>query len=146
MEKKPINSRGIKKILKRRKMKDIYIDYSKQLRRGGNRRNKKDLDAEIKLLEKEGWTVKFGKYDGINEGGFRYWFEATKYEEIKEGECPKCKSENNVKILYGSPSPSALKEAARGKIELGGCEVTENDPTRLCRDCGNKFQKRGKND
>jgi len=124
-------------------MKDIYIDYSKQLRRGGNCRNKKDLDAKIKLLEKEGWAVKFGKYDGVNEGGFRYWFEATKYEEIKEGECPRCKSENNVKILYGYPSKKALKEAERGEIWLGGCEISENNPDFKCRDCGKEFKKKG---
>lgn len=124
-------------------MKDIYIDYSKQLRRGGNCRNKKDLDAKIKELEKEGWTVKFGKYDGINEGGFRYWFEATKMEKIEKGECPKCKSENIVKIIYGYPSPSTMKKAERGKISLGGCCIGENDPNWHCKDCKNEFIKKG---
>jgi len=126
-------------------MKDIYIDFSKPLLRGGNRRTKKDLDAEIKLLKKEGWTVKFGKFgkEHFNETGFRYWFEATKYEEIKEGECPRCKSENNVKILYGYPSKKALKEAERGEIWLGGCEISESNPDFKCRDCGKEFKKKG---
>lgn len=122
-------------------MKEIYIDYSKPLLRGGNCRNKKDLDAKIKELEKEGWKVTFGKYDGINEGGFRYWFEAMKMEKIEEGECPKCKSENNIKIIYGYPTKKTLKEAEKGLVYLGGCEVTENDPNRFCKDCGNEFLK-----
>jgi len=127
-------------------MKSIFIDYTQPLLRGGNCTTKKDLDAKIKELEKEGWTVKFGKHNGINEGGFRYWWEATKYETIEEGECPRCKSENNIPILYGYPTAKALKEAKQGKIFLGGCEVTENDPTRFCRDCGTEFQQRRKND
>ena len=120
-------------------MKDIYIDYSKPLLRGGNCRNKKDLDAKIKLLEKEGWTVKFGKYDGINEGGFRYWYEATKMEKIEKGECPRCKSENIVKIIYGYPSKETMKKFEEGKIELGGCVVDKSNFTRHCRDCGKNF-------
>lgn len=123
-------------------MKSVYIDYTKPILRGGNCTTKKDLDAKIKELEKEGWKVEFGKYDGINEGGFRYWFEATKMEKIEEGECPRCKSKNNVEIVYGYPSKKALKEAEKGSIHLGGCEVTENDPNRFCKDCLKEFGER----
>jgi len=123
-------------------MKEIYIDYTKPLLRGGNCVTKKNLDAKIKELEKEGWTVKFGKYDGINEGGFRYWFEATKMEKIEEGECPRCKSKNIIPIVYGYPNQRGMQEAEKGKIHLGGCEVDENNPTHFCRDCLKEFGKR----
>lgn len=120
----------------------VFIDYSKPLLRGGNSETKKDLDEKIKELKKEGWTVIFGKYGKGENEYFEYWYEATKYEEIKEGECPKCKSENNVKIIYGYPTAQTMKEAEKGSIHLGGCEVTGNDPTRFCKDCGKEFLKK----
>lgn len=123
-------------------MKSVYIDYSKQLRRGGNRRNKKDLDAEIKLLEKEGWTVEFGKYGKGENEYFEYWFEATKFEEILENECPRCKSKNIIDIVYGYPNRELMAKAERGEVKLGGCEVDENNPTHFCRDCLKEFGKR----
>ena len=129
-------------------MKDIYIeegvfiDYSKPLLRGGNSRTKKDLDEKIKELKKEGWTVTFGKWRKDENEYFDYWYEAIKYEKIEEGECPHCKSEKNIPIIYGYPSAQMLKESKRGKIDLGGCGVTENDPNRFCKDCGNKFKEK----
>lgn len=123
-------------------MKDIYIDYTKPILRGGNCTTKKGLDAKIKELKAEGWTVKFGKYGKGENEYFKYWFEAARLEEIKEGECPRCKSKNIIDIVYGFPNQKALKEAEKGKIHLGGCEVTENDPNRFCRDCLKEFRKR----
>ena len=123
-------------------MKDIYIDYTKPVSRGGNCTTKKDLNAIIKELKKEGWTVEFGKY-GIGENEyFKYWYEAIKYEEIKEGECLRCKSKNIIDIVYGYPTAKAIKEAEQGKIYLGGCCIDENNPIYFCRDCKNKFGKR----
>jgi len=123
-------------------MKEIYIDYSQPLLRGGNCRNKKDLDAKIKELKEEGWTVTFGKY-GIGENEyFKYWFEATKMEKIEEGECPRCKSKNIIDVVYGYPMAKTMKEAEQGKIFLGGCEVSEDNPNKYCKDCLNLFLKR----
>lgn len=128
--------------IKKEEMKSIYIDYTKPILRGGNCATKKDLDAEIRKLEKEGWTVEFGKYDGINKGGFRYWFEATKMEKIEKGECPRCKSKNIIDIVYGYPTAKAMKEAEKGKIHLGGCCVSPDNPIHYCKDCGKEFLKR----
>lgn len=125
-------------------MKSVYIDYTKPLLRGGNSETKKDLDEKIKELKAEGWTVEFGKHNGINEGGFRWWWEATKFEEIKENECPRCKSENIVEIIYGYPTKKIMERAKKGEIELGGCEITEADPNRHCKDCLNVFFERSK--
>jgi len=123
-------------------MKTIFINYTKPLLRGGNCRNKKDLDAKIKELEKDGWKVEYGKYDGINEGGFRYYYEAIKYETIKETECLQCKSENIIPIVYGYPSKETMRKFEEGKLELGGCCVTGNDPNFYCKNCGYKFLRR----
>ena len=104
-------------------MKDIYIeegifiDYSKPLLRGGNFETKKDLDKKIKELKKEGWTVTFGKYKKGENEYFEYWYEAMKMEMIEEGECPHCKSEKNIPIIYGYPSAQMLEASKRGKID-----------------------------
>lgn len=37
--------------------------------------------------------------------------------------CPKCKSNNIISIMYGYSAPSAIEEAERGNLILGGCEV-----------------------
>lgn len=123
-------------------MKDIYIDYTKPLLRGGNSETKKDLLLKIKELEKDGWKVTFGKWGKGENEYFEYWFEATKLEKIEEGECERCKSENIVEIIYGYPTKKTLIRAEKGEIELGGCEITEADPTRFCKSCGKKFRKR----
>lgn len=56
--------------------------------------------------------------------------------------CPKCGSQNIVKIIYGYPTAKTMKKAEKGKIKLGGCCISENDPTRHCKDCGKNFLKR----
>lgn len=123
-------------------MKEIYINYSKPLLRGGNCKTKKDLDEKLKELKEDGWAVEFGKY-GIGENEyFKYWYEATKMEKIEEDECPRCKSKNSIPISYGYPTAKTLKEEKQGKVFLGGCEVTGNDPNRHCKDCLNIFFER----
>ena len=37
-----------------------------------------------------------------------------------------------VPIVYGYPSGSMFRDAARGKIVLGGCVITGNDPKWTC--------------
>ena len=51
--------------------------------------------------------------------------------------CPKCKSNNIIPILYGYPAPEAMKEAEKGNLKLGGCEVLigGGQPDRFCKDC-----------
>jgi len=44
-----------------------------------------------------------------------------------------------IKILYGKPSPKALKLEQEKKIILGGCVVTENAPKYYCTKCKKKF-------
>jgi hypothetical protein len=72
--------------------------------------------------------------------------------EPKIIKCPKCKSENVVKIVYGYPMPSVMRRvygypmpsvmrrAEKGLVELGGCVVGKNDPTHHCKDCKKNFR------
>jgi len=53
--------------------------------------------------------------------------------------CPHCGSSDLVKIVYGLPDVTAGEAAARGEIILGGCCVTDNDPTHHCNDCEKVF-------
>ena len=47
--------------------------------------------------------------------------------------CPKCKSKSGIrKVMYGLPSGSIDEQ----KYVLGGCCVSDNDPTRKCIECG----------
>ena len=62
----------------------------------------------------------------------------------KPTKCPKCNSKRIAKIIYGMPyySPETEKLIQEGKIVLGGCIVTDDDPVWECADCGAGFWKR----
>lgn len=55
--------------------------------------------------------------------------------------CPKCKSNNIIPIMYGYSAPSAIEEAERGNLILGGCEVYigGGQPDRFCKDCEHEW-------
>ena len=54
----------------------------------------------------------------------------------KPKKCPKCGSPKVAPILYGLPAPEAFEDAEAGKIALGGCVITGDDPAWRCLDCG----------
>ncbi len=56
---------------------------------------------------------------------------------MKIKNCPNCNSPRIAKILYGMPNydEKLEKDLREGKIVLGGCCVTENDPDYKCTDC-----------
>jgi hypothetical protein len=41
-----------------------------------------------------------------------------------------------VPIVYGFPGSELAEDAEEGLVVLGGCCVSEADPTRACLDCG----------
>jgi hypothetical protein len=49
----------------------------------------------------------------------------------KPKECPKCKSDNILKIEYGLPMDADTDTG----VYLGGCCVTDNDPIWHCASC-----------
>ena len=52
--------------------------------------------------------------------------------------CERCGAPT-IPIVYGYPSESMFRDAARGKIALGGCVVLGNDPRWKCSaDCDDK--------
>lgn len=58
--------------------------------------------------------------------------------------CPTCGSDRTIPIFYGYPVPDSmdplLAAVDRGVIELGVCEVTENQPTHHCKNCGQYYR------
>ena len=57
--------------------------------------------------------------------------------------CPHCKGKNIVIQVWGLPSDKFLeemdKEENKGKYQLRGCCVSDNDPDYCCNDCGEEF-------
>jgi len=53
--------------------------------------------------------------------------------------CPACGSGDVVPIVYGFPSGELLRESEEGKVVLGGCCVTGEDPQWCCRKCGDAW-------
>jgi predicted RNA-binding Zn-ribbon protein involved in translation (DUF1610 family) len=59
----------------------------------------------------------------------------------KPHKCPECGSWRIAGILYGMPSMDARleRDLEAGRIVLGGCVVTDPDPTWQCTDCGTQI-------
>ena len=60
--------------------------------------------------------------------------------ESNPGKCPKCGGKV-VPILYGEPTAQAYEEYLQGKLVLGGCCITDNDPDWECLGCEQQFRK-----
>lgn len=56
--------------------------------------------------------------------------------ETRPDDCPACGSGRVVDILYGLPADQSFREAADGKIVLGGCLRHGFAPKWQCVDCG----------
>ena len=50
--------------------------------------------------------------------------------------CPKCGSREVIPIVYGMPGPELLRKSAEGRVALGGCVVSPENPTVECQTCG----------
>ncbi|MBX3651087.1 MAG: hypothetical protein KF771_06915 [Burkholderiales bacterium] len=57
--------------------------------------------------------------------------------------CPKCGSRPVARIVYGLPhfSEKEAREVDTGKIVLGGCIITDDDPQWACVSCGQQIFK-----
>ena len=53
--------------------------------------------------------------------------------------CHHCGSKEVAEILYGLPGTEAMAAAGRGEVVLGGCCVSPEDPTHVCRACGSEW-------
>ena len=66
----------------------------------------------------------------------------TKYEYRKKPKkCPECGSVKIADILYGYPdfSKELERDIEDGRVQLGGCIVSGNDPVWECSECGTQF-------
>ncbi len=63
------------------------------------------------------------------------------YNINKKIKCQYCGSTNIAKILYGLPAFSSKldEDLKMGKVVLGGCCVTDDDPDRHCNNCNKDF-------
>ena len=59
--------------------------------------------------------------------------------------CPKCRSTNIARVVYGMPDCTEWleKRLGSGSIILGGCCVSGEDPDKHCNDCGTEWWSRG---
>lgn len=62
--------------------------------------------------------------------------------------CPFCGKTDIAEILYGMPffSDKLQKELEEGRIILGGCCISENNPEYHCNNCSKDFPKINEND
>ena len=61
--------------------------------------------------------------------------------------CPECRSKSVALILWGYPNMDTIQEELdRGKITLGGCMISDNDPKWECNDCGHRWGDANHND
>ena len=61
---------------------------------------------------------------------------------MSESSCPKCSSKNVAEIFWGMPNMTSEFEQAlgSGKVTLGGCCVSDNDPKWECNKCGHRWE------
>ncbi|ADU29131.1 hypothetical protein [Evansella cellulosilytica] len=55
--------------------------------------------------------------------------------------CPNCFSKDVANIIYGYPSHELLEEANEGKVKLGGCIISVDDPEYACNACDHSWTK-----
>jgi len=65
--------------------------------------------------------------------------EQTTSKKGKRRLCPNCGSQNVVPMIYGLPGPELIQEQEEGKVELGGCLISEDNPRRCCKDCRHRW-------
>lgn len=68
----------------------------------------------------------------------------TKRYIRKPRKCPACGSKRLAEILYGLIiySDQLKQDLEAGKITLGGCCISDDDPAWQCADCNEKFYRK----
>ena len=54
--------------------------------------------------------------------------------------CPSCGASKVLRIVYGLPDQELAEEARLGKVALGGCVITGENPEWRCAKCGWEFE------
>ena len=55
--------------------------------------------------------------------------------------CPFCGKRHTIPIQYGMPTNEVFQDEQAGKIKLGGCIISKDNPNRYCKDCHKSFGK-----
>jgi len=62
------------------------------------------------------------------------------FEKANSKACPvDAKSKNVIPIVYGLPNRRTMRKMKKGKIKLGGCEVTGCEPYWFCKEHNKEF-------
>jgi hypothetical protein len=54
--------------------------------------------------------------------------------------CPRCISDEVIRILYGTPTPDLLEEARAGRVALGADVFWPEAPEWLCVGCAHQWR------
>ena len=57
-------------------------------------------------------------------------------EMVDAERCPRCQSDEVLRIAYGMPSEEMVRESIAGRVAFGGCLVWSEAPDLTCRACG----------
>ena len=63
-----------------------------------------------------------------------------KRRRSKQPACPSCESGDVIPIVYGMPGLELRDQADAGKVALGGCCISENDPEWHCKQCSHEWR------
>jgi hypothetical protein len=63
----------------------------------------------------------------------------SKKSSAKRPTCPSCGSNAVIPIVYGMPGGELMDQAEAGKVALGGCCISDNDPDLRCTECGQQW-------
>jgi hypothetical protein len=50
--------------------------------------------------------------------------------------CPHCRARGLVRIIYGMPGHEIVEQARLGRVAIGGCVISLDDPEHQCVECG----------
>lgn len=65
---------------------------------------------------------------------------SNKNSKNKRLTCPKCASNKIIDILYGYPTEETLRSWQNKEIELGGCIIGKEKPTKKCTKCNYEWK------
>jgi len=131
---------------------NLYDEGVSNLLKGGA--DPKEIDEKVKEFMKSNGTIFYvvicrssnDSSSGYNlfvkeqdVGKVQGFIMAGESEPELGEKCPKCKAGKLLLIVYGYPTKVAEEAAKEGRILLGGCCITDNDPTFECNKCGEKF-------
>ena len=62
----------------------------------------------------------------------------------KGSKCPNCGERQLVPIAYGFPSPHVMEQSDQGVVVLGGCIMSADDPSFVCKVCQHSVWRDGR--